>query len=75
MLPAGGALHQPRRSFSVAAMFGFKWPFGGSDESKGGKYEDILKSARQPRKRGCELAPTEAPEGLKLATFGGGCVP
>jgi hypothetical protein len=56
-------------------MFGFKWPFGGSEESKGGKYEDILKSARQPRKRGCELAPTEAPEGLKLATFGGGCVP
>lgn len=73
MLPAGGAFQQPRRSFSVAAMFGFKWPFGGSEESKGGKYDDILKSARQPRKRGCELAPREAPEGLKLATVGGGC--
>ncbi|GAX83223.1 hypothetical protein CEUSTIGMA_g10649.t1 [Chlamydomonas eustigma] len=24
-------------------------------------------------KRGCELAPTEAPPGLKLATFAGGC--
>jgi len=24
------------------------------------------------RRRGCELAPKEAPEGLKLATFGGG---
>eukprot|EP00775_Hariotina_reticulata_P010555 gene10555-10715_t len=56
-------------------MFGgFKWPFGSSDgDTKGGKYDDILKAARQPRKRGCELAPKEAPDGLKLATLGGGC--
>lgn len=54
-------------------MFGFKWPFGGSDEAtKTGKYDDILKNARQPRKSGCELAPKEAPEGFKLATFAGG---
>jgi hypothetical protein len=41
---------------------GFKWPFGGG----GG-------GAAAVRKRGCELAPTEAPPGLQLATFGGGC--
>jgi hypothetical protein len=47
---------------SVSALFnGFKWPFGGSADAAG-----------QTRRRGCELAPKEAPEGLKLATFGGG---
>lgn len=70
MLPSGGG-GQPSRSIT---MFGFKWPWGGSSDSgsSGGKFESILKAARAPRKRGCELAPAEAPPGLKLATFGGG---
>jgi hypothetical protein len=53
---------QQRRAMSVSALFsGFKWPFGGGADAAG-----------KPRRRGCELAPKEAPEGLKLATFGGG---
>lgn len=52
-----------RRGLSVSAMLGgFKWPFGGGSDSADGK----------TRTRGCELAPKEAPEGLKLATFAGG---
>jgi hypothetical protein len=47
------------------------WPFGGDKgEKKAGKFDDILKTARTMR-RGTELAPAEAPEGLKLATFAG----
>jgi len=53
---------QQRRAMSVSALFsGFKWPFGGGGEG-----------GAKARRRGCELAPKEAPEGLKLATFGGG---
>jgi hypothetical protein len=71
-----------RRTLSVSAMFGFQWPWakpagaseaggsGGGDD--GGKFGSILKAARTA-KRGCPLAPKEAPPGLKLATFAGGC--
>ncbi|GBF92927.1 peptide methionine sulfoxide reductase [Raphidocelis subcapitata] len=65
-----------RRGLAASAMFGFNfWPFNGGDkeeEKKEGKYDSILKAARTA-KRGCPLAPKEAPPGLKLATFAGGC--
>jgi peptide-methionine (S)-S-oxide reductase len=54
-------------------MFGFKWPFGGSSNESSGENSSVLQAARVARKRGCELAPREAPEGYKLATFAGGC--
>jgi hypothetical protein len=69
--PAGARL---RGSLAVSAMFGFNWPWAGSKdgEKKEGKFDSILKAARTAR-RGCPLAPKEAPPGLKLATFAGGC--
>lgn len=37
MLSGAGSFNQPRRGMSISALFGFKWPFGGSDEpSKAG---------------------------------------
>ncbi len=46
--------------------------FGGDEgNERKGKFDDVLKAARVA-KPGCKLAPTEAPEGLKLATFAGG---
>jgi len=58
---------------SISALFGFKWPFGGDSSKEAGPNSDVLKNARAARTRGCPLAPKEAPEGLKLATFAGGC--
>lgn len=73
---APGAAARLRRGLSVSAMglFGFNWPWGGKEdgEKKEGKFDSILKAARTAR-RGCPLAPKEAPPGLKLATFAGGC--
>jgi len=63
-----------RRGLSTCAMFGFNWPWSSNKEGgdkKEGKFDDILKSARTA-KRGCPVAPKEAPPGLKLATFAGG---
>ncbi len=57
------------RALQVRSLF--NWPWGKKEEKKG-EFADILKSART-MKRGCELAPKEAPEGLKLATFAGAC--
>lgn len=68
------------RGLSAAAMFNF-WPFGGGgdkkdggggDKKEGGRFDSILKAARAS-KPGCKRAPDEAPPGLKLATFAGGC--
>lgn len=72
---AGGA-SRLARNLSAAAMFNF-WPFnkGGSGdggEKKEGRFDSILKAARAA-KPGCPLAPSEAPPGLKFATFAGGC--
>lgn len=71
---AGASHSAARRGIAVSAMFGFNWPWGGGDkgEKKEGKFDSILNAARTAR-RGCPLAPKEAPEGLKLATFAGGC--
>lgn len=69
----GGAPWSGRRPLTVSAMFGFKWPFGGSSNESSGENSSVLQAARVARKRGCELAPKEAPEGYKLATFAGGC--
>lgn len=56
------------------SLFGIKWPFQAADSNKNteGKNDSLLKWARVA-KRGCELAPSEAPEGYKLATIAGGC--
>lgn len=46
MLSGAGAFNQPRRGMSVSAMFGFKWPFGGSDEpSKTGNHYSTITPA------------------------------
>lgn len=52
-------------------MFNLGSLFGG-DSKPEGKNDNLLKWARTAT-RGCELAPKEAPEGLKLATLAGGC--
>jgi len=46
---SGSPWFQPRRTMSISAMFGgFKWPFGSSGgDTKGGKYDDILKAASE----------------------------
>lgn len=70
--PLGQHDNKSRRHSTVMSLFNFKWPFGsGSDDNKApGKYDDILKAART-MKKGCELAPATAPEGMELATFAG----
>ena len=70
---AAGGSWPGRRNMSISALFGFKWPFGGDSSKEAGPNSDVLKNARTARTRGCPLAPKEAPEGLKLATFAGGC--
>jgi hypothetical protein len=77
--PAAAASSAPaarlRRGLSTCAMFGFNWPWSkpADGEKKEGAFDSILQAARTA-KRGCPVAPKEAPPGLKLATFAGGCV-
>ncbi|KAI3425163.1 hypothetical protein D9Q98_008934 [Chlorella vulgaris] len=59
----------PLRAIPARSMFGGL--FGGKDE-KEGKNGDVLKWARAAKK-GTELAPATAPEGLEIATVAGGC--
>eukprot|EP00892_Ulva_mutabilis_P010341 jgi/Ulvmu1/767/UM010_0141.1 len=65
---------QQAKSISAVAAFEFvKTPIGDvSIASRQVKNHSILDWARQAS-MGCELAPKEAPEGLELGTFLGGC--
>lgn len=56
---------------TMAMLDGLKKLLGGQEEPKG-KNDDLLRWARNA-KPGCALAPKEAPPGLQLATFAGGC--